>query len=116
MSARVPAALRRLVRQRAGGRCEYCLLHEEYTLFPHQVDHVVARKHGGATLERNLVWACFAYNKFKGSDLSSIDFETGRLVRLFNPRKDQWSAHFRLRGGRIIPVTATGRVTADLLH
>ena len=116
MSARVPAALRRLVRQRANRRCEYCLFHEEDTLFPHQVDHVVAQKHRGQTHEENLVWACFACNKFKGSDLSSIDFETGRLVRLFNPRKDQWSDHFRLEGARIVPVTAKGRVTEYLLQ
>jgi hypothetical protein len=59
---------------------------------------------------------CHFCNRFKGSDLSSIDFETGRLVRLFNPRKDQWSDHFRLEGTRIVPVTAKGRVTEYLLQ
>jgi hypothetical protein len=29
MSEYVPAELRRLIRERAGHRCEYCLLHED---------------------------------------------------------------------------------------
>ena len=116
MSKYVPAALRNLVRRRAGGRCEYCLLHEDDALFPHVVDHVVARKHQGATHERNLAWACFVCNGFKGSDLASIDLETGRVVRLFNPRKDKWARHFRLEDGRIIPRTSKGRVTEYLLQ
>jgi hypothetical protein len=38
----VPAALRRLVHERAGGACEYCLVPEAMTLVAHEVDHVVA--------------------------------------------------------------------------
>ena len=50
----VPAPLRRLVRARAGERCEYCLVPERLTLAPHWVDHIVAEKHGGRTEEDNL--------------------------------------------------------------
>ena len=59
--------------------------------------------------------ACSDCNRFKGSDIASIDRVTGKLVRLFNPRMQKWSAHFRLIGGRIIPLTPTGRVTEQLL-
>lgn len=116
MSEKVPASLRELVRQRARYRCEYCLLHEEDALFPHEVDHIVARKHRGATQEDNLAWACFLCNGFKGSDIASIDLETGRVVRLFNPRRDRWLKHFRLEGGRIVSLTSKGRVTEYLLQ
>ena len=40
------AALRRLVRERADLRCEYCLLAEDDAYLPHEPDHVIATKHG----------------------------------------------------------------------
>jgi 5-methylcytosine-specific restriction endonuclease McrA len=116
MSEKVAPALRASVRERARHRCEYCLIHEEDALFPHEIDHIVARKHRGQTRDENLAWACFACNGFKGSDIASIDIETGQIVPLFNPRKDKWSRHFRLEGGHIIPLTSKGRVTEYLLQ
>jgi hypothetical protein len=50
----IPAALRRLTRERAGERCEYCLIPESVTLFTHPIDHVIAEKHGGPTAAENL--------------------------------------------------------------
>jgi HNH endonuclease len=41
--------------------------------YPHEADHVIAEKHGGATSADNLAWACFYCNRFKGSDLASVD-------------------------------------------
>ncbi len=113
---RISAALRREVRQRAGERCEYCLLAESNSFFPHEPDHLIAKKHGGETVSENLALACFDCNRFKGSDVASIDVLTGRLVGLFNPRLQRWSEHFRLEGGRIIPFTEVGRVTEVLLR
>jgi hypothetical protein len=112
----VPAALKALVRDRALRRCEYCLIHEEDTLFPHEPDHIIAIKHRGQTEEGNLAWTCFYCNRYKGTDLSSIDIESGRLVRLFHPRRDTWKRHFRLEGNLIVPKTAVGRVTEYLLQ
>jgi hypothetical protein len=116
MSESVPATLRALVRERAKQKCGYCLLHEEDVLFPHEPDHIIAVKHRGRTEEGNLAWACFTCNRLKGSDIGSIDLETGQLVRLFHPRRDRWRRHFRLQAGRIIPRTAVGRVTVFLLQ
>jgi hypothetical protein len=116
MSEYIPEGLRALVQQRAGGRCEYCLFHEEDVIIPHQPDHIIARKHRGQTQEQNLAWACFVCNRFKGSDIASIDIETGRIIRLFHPRKDKWTKHFRLEGALIIPLTPRGRVTEYLLQ
>ena len=47
--ARISAALRREVRERARERCEYCLLPESQSYFPHEPDHLIALKHGGET-------------------------------------------------------------------
>jgi len=115
MSEHVSATLRALVQQQARHRCEYCLIHEEDPLYPHQPDHIIARRHGGQTHEKNLAWACLLCNRLKGSDLASVDVETGQIVRLFNPRLDDWSEHFRLKDGFILPLTAEGRVTEYLL-
>jgi hypothetical protein len=116
MSHEVPAALRVLVQQRARGRCEYCLLHEDDAWDPHEPDHIVAVKHRGRTLDENLAWTCALCNGHKGSDIASIDPLNDRIVRLFNPRLDNWLLHFRLDRGRILPRTAVGRVTEFLLQ
>jgi 5-methylcytosine-specific restriction endonuclease McrA len=115
MSDAVPGGLRRLVSRRAAGRCEYCLLHEEDSFYAHQPDHVIALKHGGLTIKNNLAWACHRCNRRKGTDIASVDPTTKRIVRLFNPRRDKWSDHFRVERGRIIPLTPVGEVTVFLL-
>lgn len=113
---RLSARLRKLVRERATLQCEYCLLAEDDAFLPHEPDHVVAVKHGGATEPANLALACFDCNRFKGSDLASLDPETGSLTPLFNPRVDDWSAHFATEGGAIVPRTPSARVTVALLR
>jgi hypothetical protein len=110
----IPASLRCLVRERAQHRCEYCLIPESVSFSPHWIDHVVAEKHGGQTDAANLANSCVLCNQRKGSDLSSIDPQTGEIVRLFHPRCDRWTDHFRLSGGMIEPLTAIGRVTVAL--
>ncbi len=112
----IPAALRRLTRERAGERCEYCLIPESATLFTHPIDHIIAEKHGGLTVAENLALSCALCHGFKGRYLASVDPTTGAVVPLFHPRRDRWTEHFRLEGGRIEPLTAAGRVTARLLH
>jgi hypothetical protein len=37
---------------RAGHRCEYCLIREQDTGFPLEVDHIISRKHGGDSIGR----------------------------------------------------------------
>jgi hypothetical protein len=116
MSRNVPALLRRLIRDRAGGKCEYCLRHEDDSAVPHQPDHIVSRKHGGRTDADNLAWACAVCNLLKGPETAAIDPSTGRAARLFDPRRDFWADHFRLRDGRIEGTTPEGRVTELLLQ
>lgn len=116
MSEWISLELREVIRQRARGRCEYCQLHEDDAGLRHQPDHIVAVKHRGAAVESNLAYSCAMCNSFKGTDLSSIDRETELLVRLFNPRIDDWSSHFEIVGGRIIGRTPEGRVTVELLQ
>lgn len=117
MSDYVPAELRRLVRERAGNRCEYCLIHENDAFLPHEPDHIIAVKHRGDTTEGNLAWTCFVCNRGKGSDLASVDEATGNIVRLYHPRSDSWADHMELlKDGSVVARTAIGRVTISLLN
>jgi hypothetical protein len=109
-------SVRTLVEARALRRCEYCLLHSEDAGFPHQIDHVISRKHGGTNHPDNLALACYLCNRFKGSDIASIDPSTNELVRLFHPRQDRWEEHFRIAGPVIEPLTKIGSATCQLLR
>jgi HNH endonuclease len=111
----ISKTLRKLVYQRAKNCCEYCLLPESLVLISHEVDHVIAEKHGGLTQENNLALSCTLCNKNKGSDIASIVPDTGEIVALFNPRNDCWSQHFRNEDGRFLALTAVGDVTIRLL-
>ena len=115
MSSYVGAAVRRLVAVRADFLCEYCLVHEEDTVFGCEVDHIISEKHGGATDAENLAYACAFCNRAKGSDIGSIVPGTGRFVRFFNPRTDRWAAHFTLDGVTIVPLSDIGEVTSRIL-
>ena len=55
----ISVALRRRIRERSRGLCEYCLISEKDTFFPHEPDHIIAEKHGGETVSENLALACW---------------------------------------------------------
>lgn len=112
----LPAHLRALVVARARESCEYCLVHADYAAFRHEIDHVIAVKHGGATDAGNLAYACAQCNRFKGSDVAALDPQTDEVVPLFNPRRQQWHEHFRLDGPLIVSLSDFGRATERLLE
>ena len=111
----IPSSLRQLVIERAQGKCEYCLIHQDDSIYSHEVDHVIARKHGGQTVAENLALSCLSCNRHKGSDLTTFDPLSNEIVPLFNPRRQTWSDHFTLNGIHIIGITPTGRATVFLL-
>jgi hypothetical protein len=112
----ISVELRRHVAARAEGLCEYCLIAEEDTLLGCQVDHVISEKHGGLTEAGNLAFACVFCNRAKGSDLASVDWDSGAIVRFFNPRTDHWGDHFALVDDRVEARTAIGAVTARIFE
>ena len=112
----LPVTLRESVIVRAEGRCEYCLIHQDDTLFSHHIDHFIPLKHGGLSVSENLVLACPECNRRKGSDLSAIDPVHEAITPLFNPRVQIWTAHFALEEFTIVGKTAEGRATVQLLR
>jgi hypothetical protein len=108
----------RAVRERAGGRCEYCRLPASLVSLSFEIEHVIARQHGGTGAPGNLAFACLHCNRYKGPNLSGIDPVTSRIhpVRLFHPRRHRWSYHFAFDGPRIVGWTAIGRATVRALN
>jgi hypothetical protein len=115
-STHIPAVLRRLIIDRARHCCEYCLIDQQDTPATHEVDHLVAVKHGGQPQSENLALACLRCNRLKGSDLTAIDPLDGSVVALFNPRLQAWRDHFEIAGVVIRGITPAGRATVALLR
>ena len=112
----IDAATKRFVRQRACNRCEYCRLPQAaqpYVTF--HVEHVRSRKHKGSDHRSNLALACERCNASKGTDLSGVDPNTGKVHRLFNPRTQSWNDHFVFSGPLILGRTPKGRATVAVL-
>lgn len=101
-----------LVHRRAQNVCEYC----RFPIGPFHFEHIIARKHGGATAEDNLALACIRCNFHKGPNISGIDSVTGGIVRLFHPRRDRWDEHFRWEETQLIGTTPEGRATIAVLQ
>lgn len=112
----VSTNLRNLVANRANYCCEYCLIREQDTAFGCAVDHIISLKHGGTTAQDNLAYACVFCNRFKGSDIGSIIWETKEFIRFYHPRWDCWEEHFTLESSLIQPITKIGQVTAKILR
>lgn len=55
------AFLTELVRRRARNCCEYCLMPQQYDELLFEIDHIIPRQHGGATVASNLALACFGW-------------------------------------------------------
>lgn len=96
---RVSSLLRNTVIQRTGSCCEYCLLSQQDISFSFHIEHIIASKHYGKTESDNLCLSCPTCNRYKGSDISSIDPETRKITELFNPRTQVWSEHFFAQWG-----------------
>lgn len=108
-------ALIQLVRDRAGNRCEYCLVGQRHSKLTFPIDHIIARQHGGETSPANLALCCGRCNYRKGPNISGIDPQTKQMCRLFNPRMDSWDAHFRYEGAVLVGTTDVGRTTVVVL-
>ena len=58
--------MRDKVAARAGHSCEYCQTPEQASFAAHEMDHVIALKHGGETTLDNLAFSCTLCNRRKG--------------------------------------------------
>ena len=101
------------VRKAARNRCGYCLSPQNLMPLELEIEHLLPKSQGGTNEEDNLWLSCRSCNSFKGSQTHAYDPLTGRRIRLFNPRRQQWSRHFTWSsdGTEIIGLTICGRAT-----
>ncbi|HED04728.1 MAG TPA: HNH endonuclease [Candidatus Fraserbacteria bacterium] len=118
MTGWVSPQLRRRIVQRGGYRCSYRLTPQGLSGARLELDHIIPRTAGGQTIEENLCLACVSCNRCKGTQTHARDPETGRRVRLFNPREQPWKRHFTwgTNGREIIGITPCGRATVQALR
>jgi hypothetical protein len=112
----ISAELRERVRAQADNRCGYCQSQQQYVLGLLEIEHIVPQACGGSDAEGNLWLACRFCNLYKASQTHARDPHTGRRVRLFNPRTQTWSRHFRWDGPYVMGRTASGRATVLALN
>lgn len=113
----VSLATRRVVRERAQRRCEYCHADERWQFVRFTIDHVLPQSAGGSDEADNLALACRNCNERRGNRLEGCDPATGEVVPLFHPRQEQWAEHFAWDAARlrIVGCTVMGRATVELL-
>lgn len=106
------------IRVRAGHLCEYCHTNERWQYVRFTIDHLAPIAEGGGDTPENLALACFHCNRRKSNKQSAFDQLTQETVPLFNPRQHRWPEHFiwSRDGLVILALTATGRVTIELLE
>ena len=115
MSRYVSEEKRKTVIARAKNSCEYCRLHQSDAFQKHQIEHIIALKHGGSSDLDNLALACTDCNFHKGTDLSTILLPDKELIRLFNPREDVWEEHFYIEECVFYPVSKIAEATIKVL-
>jgi hypothetical protein len=109
--------VRRVVASRAKYRCEHCHAPVEATAYTFHIDHIKPKTRGGSSELDNLAYACAPCNLAKQDKTMARDPRTGKVTRLFHPRKDVWSRHFRWNKdfNRIYGRTPVGRATVAAL-
>ena len=114
----IPRAVDAHVREEAGNRCGYCQAPQELIPAPLEIEHLIPRVLGGSNDPENLWLACRMCNLYKRDRTHARDPQTGRRVRLFNPREQQWARHFRWSddGTQVIGLTVCGRATVEALN
>jgi hypothetical protein len=112
----VSAVSRRVVRDRAQLRCEYCHADERWQFIRFTIDHILPQSAGGPDDADNLALACRNCNERRGNRSEGRDPSTEQIVPIFNPRQESWADHFvwDAAGVQIVGRTPTGRATIAL--
>ncbi len=109
--------VKKIVKDRAKGLCEYCVLPIFWAGYQFPIDHIIPKSKGGTDDPDNLSNACQNCNGCKHNKTEGFDIVTGQIVRLFNPRKDKWTDHFDWDENFSIikGITPIGRATVSCL-
>lgn len=114
----IPESVRARVRETAGDQCGYCRSPQHLVMGKLEIEHIIPLARGGTNDESNLWLSCGLCNRYKGIQTSNSDHETNTIVRLFNPRTNDWQKHFAWSadGVKIVGLTPTARATIAALN
>ncbi|MCA9189043.1 MAG: HNH endonuclease, partial [Planctomycetales bacterium] len=71
----------------AGGRCEYCRMHQSLQGATFHVEHIVPRCRGGCSEIDNLAWACPSCNLLKSDRVAVTPAGAEQPIPLFHRRR-----------------------------
>lgn len=113
-----PDKLKQITYSRAQGLCEYWKSPANISSQPFVVEHILPKSKGGQSIEENTALSCQGCNNYKYNKTAGNDSLTGKSANIFDPRKQIWSDHFAWSndGSEIIGLSATGRVTIEVLR
>ncbi|HEY0461565.1 MAG TPA: HNH endonuclease signature motif containing protein [Pyrinomonadaceae bacterium] len=116
--ARIKKDLDETLRRQAKNRCGYCLNLQELLPYKLEIEHLIPKSAGGTSTEENLWLACRECNAHKAAKTEAVDNLTGKTVKLFNPRRQNWHEHFDFSPDKteIIGKTPCGRATVESLQ
>lgn len=114
----LPVDKQRNVIERAKARCEYCQSLSDYATETFAVEHVLPMSREGTSELDNLALSCSGCNGHKYNKTEAPDPADGRIVQLFNPRRERWQTHFSWSEDyvRVVGLTPTGRATVEALQ
>ena len=73
-------------------------------------------RHDGALTDREApIFACFYCHSYHAMEPVGIDPQTREMVTLFQPRRQEWSEHFRWQGATLLGRTPIGQATLQVL-
>ncbi|CAN5358652.1 HNH endonuclease signature motif containing protein [soil metagenome] len=113
--SRIAEKLKVKIRRHSKNRCGYCLLPRSLNPGLLEIEHLLPTAEGGTDDEENLWLACRLCNGYKGVQTKYVDPKTDKHILLFNPRKDNWSEHFKWSREKIVGKTPCGRATVKAL-
>jgi HNH endonuclease len=115
---RVPQILRRLVKERAQGYCEYCVCPDSCATQEHSLEHIIPGEQGGGNTADNLALSCQGCNNIKYTKTHALDQVSKEIVPLFHPRQNNWHEHFASSSDQLLMIglTPTGRATIEALR
>lgn len=114
----LPDVVRKFVRDRAHGYCEYCQSRDDCGTGTFAVEHILPYAHGGSDDPGNLGYACSGCNGHKFTKVVAWDPVSEKHVSLYNPRLEIWNEHFKWdeTATMLIGQTPTGRATIVALQ
>lgn len=115
--SKISEELKTKIGKSAKNRCGYCLINQEIYPLKLEIEHILPLAEGGDDKEENLWLACRSCNSYKHKKTEAIDEISGQIVKIFNPRTQNWKEHFKFSNDKtkIIGKTEIGRVTVSAL-